>query len=383
MRKTVPAFSISVKNHFQGAICEILKNRQPGGSEALDKRRGGVAFQQKNEKESTRMKRILVILLASLMLFSFIACDDNTPTPPASEEPDTPVDPDTPTPEEPEDPVVPSDPISVRYPDGSYTVVKNVSNAEELTAALNALVPDTKIVLAAGTYDMKDSVMDDQFAGQGGWMFLVNEDDVAIVAENGAEVVIQSTDDIPNGALASQDMIAIVGDNVVLAGLTIGTRGSDNKAVDVIGNNATIDSCTFIDGAALYIAEYDQTSENVIDKVSVLYSTFEEGATVSLTSGVGGDIKVNDNMFKSGSALYLTGSRESGWNPVGIDVSRAEFARNSFEAGSQLRLAYEASDSEQNSSLAGFDASLVASNLGEPEVSTGAYGETIRFYTAK
>ena len=49
------------------------------------------------------MKRILVILLASLMLFSFIACDDNTPTPPASEEPDTPtVDPDTPTPEEPE-----------------------------------------------------------------------------------------------------------------------------------------------------------------------------------------------------------------------------------------------------------------------------------------
>ena len=326
------------------------------------------------------MKRILVILLASLMLFSFIACDDNTPTPPASEEPDTPVNPDTPTPEE---PVVPSDPISVRYPNEDYKVVVEVSNAEELTTALNALVPGTKIVLADGTYDMKDSVMGDQFAGQGGWMFLVNEDDVAIVAEDGAEVVIKSSDDIPNGALASQDMIAIVGDNVVLAGLTIGTRGSDNKAVDVIGNNATIDSCTFIDGAALYIAEFDQEPENVIDKVSVLYSTFEEGATVSLTSGVGGDIKVNDNMFKSGSALYLTGSRESGWNPVGIDVSRAEFARNSFEAGSQLRLAYEASDNEQNSSLAGFDASLVASNLGEPAESTGAYGETIRLYTAK
>ena len=50
------------------------------------------------------MKRILVILLASLMLFSFVACDDNTPTPPASEEPDTPtVDPDTPV-----DPDIPS-----------------------------------------------------------------------------------------------------------------------------------------------------------------------------------------------------------------------------------------------------------------------------------
>lgn len=36
------------------------------------------------------MKRVLVILLASLMLFAFIACDDNTPVPPAEEKSDTP-----------------------------------------------------------------------------------------------------------------------------------------------------------------------------------------------------------------------------------------------------------------------------------------------------
>ena len=39
------------------------------------------------------MKRLLVLLLASLMLFAFVACDDNTPDPPAVEEP-------TPTPAE-------------------------------------------------------------------------------------------------------------------------------------------------------------------------------------------------------------------------------------------------------------------------------------------
>ena len=51
----------------------------------LTRGRGGVAFQQK--KEMNLMKRLLVLLLASMMLFAFVACDDNTPNPPAAEEP--------------------------------------------------------------------------------------------------------------------------------------------------------------------------------------------------------------------------------------------------------------------------------------------------------
>ena len=302
------------------------------------------------------MKKIFAVLLAVMMLFTFVACENDTPD-------------------------VPDSSISERYPDADYTNVVKVTDAAGLTEALNNLEAGTKIVLAAGTYDMKDSKMTDQYAGQDGWMFLVNEENVAIVAEDDAEVTILSTDDTPNGALASQDMIAIVSDNIVLAGLRIGTRFSDNKAVDVIGNNVTIDTCTFIDGSALYIAEFDQADENNIDKVTVQYCTFEDGATVSFTSGVGGDIRFNDNTMKSGSALYLTGSRNSGWNPVGIDVSEADFSGNTFEAGAMLRIAYEADD-EQNTSLASFDASSVADNLGDAEESTGAYEETIKLYTA-
>lgn len=53
------------------------------------------------------MKRLLVLLLASLMLFAFVACDDNTPDPPAAEEPTpTPENPDKPNPDNP-DPDVP------------------------------------------------------------------------------------------------------------------------------------------------------------------------------------------------------------------------------------------------------------------------------------
>lgn len=303
------------------------------------------------------MKKISVMLLAMLMLFAFVACDNSAPE-------------------------VPEEPISERYPDADYTKVILVSTAAELTEALNSLQADTKIVLAAGTYDMKDSEMTDSYASQNGWMFLVNEDDVAIVAADDAEVTILANDETPNGALASQDMITIVSDNVVLAGLKIGTRYSDNKAIDVIGNNATIDSCTFIDGSALYIAEYDQNAENTIDKVTVKNSVFEEKATISITNGVSGDVKFTGNTMKNGSALYLTGSRNSGWNQVGIDVSAADFSGNSFEAGSMLRIAYEADDTDKNSSLISFDASAVADNLGEAEESTGSYGETIKLYTA-
>ena len=48
-------------------------------SDALDKRAGGGSLPA--EKEMNLMKRLLVLLLASMMLFAFVACDDNTPTP--------------------------------------------------------------------------------------------------------------------------------------------------------------------------------------------------------------------------------------------------------------------------------------------------------------
>lgn len=51
------------------------------------------------------MKRLLVLLLATLLLFGFVACDDNTPEPPAAEEPGTPIIPDTP--DNPGDPDMP------------------------------------------------------------------------------------------------------------------------------------------------------------------------------------------------------------------------------------------------------------------------------------
>ena len=85
----------------------------------LTRRRGGVAFQQK--KEMNLMKRLLVLLLASMMLFAFVACDDNTPDPPAAEEPTpTPENPDKPNPDNP-DPDVPEVCVHAKLIDTSIT----------------------------------------------------------------------------------------------------------------------------------------------------------------------------------------------------------------------------------------------------------------------
>ena len=67
------------------------------------------------------MKRLLVLLLASLMLFAFVACDDNTPDPPAAEEPTpTPENPDKPNPDNP-DPDVPEVCVHAKLIDTSIT----------------------------------------------------------------------------------------------------------------------------------------------------------------------------------------------------------------------------------------------------------------------
>ena len=67
------------------------------------------------------MKRLLVLLLASLMLFAFVACDDNTPDPPAAEEPTpTPEKPDKPNPDNP-DPDVPEVCVHAKLIDTSIT----------------------------------------------------------------------------------------------------------------------------------------------------------------------------------------------------------------------------------------------------------------------
>ena len=102
-----------------------------------------------------------------------------------------------------------------------------------------------------------------------------------------------------------------------------------------------------------------------------------------LCNGVDGTITIADNTFEEGSTLKITGYRDSGWNEMSVDLADAEFTDNTFETGSFFVISYDTNNTTLNSSLAAFDASTVADNLGSAVESAGAYGETNFTYTAK
>lgn len=93
------------------------------------------------------MKRILVILLASLILFAFIACDDNTPVPPVEEKPDTPVNPDTPTPE----PVVEDGSEAHPFRIETWSELKNIASLKSDGATTYVMIMND-INVPAGEY---------------------------------------------------------------------------------------------------------------------------------------------------------------------------------------------------------------------------------------
>lgn len=272
-------------------------------------------------------------------------------------------------------------PSSVTYPDIDYTNGKTtLSNADGVTTSLKTLQDSSKLVLSKGDYNMQKDT-ETTYGGQTGWLFYVGADNVAIVAADGAYVTIESDDATANGSWADQNLMTIAGDNAVLANLNIGTRVNKNKSVEVVGDNAIIDGCTFLEDAVLYFNSAENGTP--INNVTVKNCTFLNGAMLVLCNGVDGTITIADNTFKEGSTLKITGYRNSGWNEMSVDLADAVFAGNTFETGSSFVISYDETNTTLNGSLSAFDVSSVADNLGSAVESAGAYGETNFTYTAK
>ena len=250
-------------------------------------------------------------------------------------------------------------PASVTYPDSNYDSNQTLSNSSDVTNALKNLAEETKLTLSGGTYDMTDKTS--EYNGQTGWLFYVKEDNVAIVAADGEKATIESSDTTPSGAWASQNLMTIEGDNVVLAGLNIGTRAQEepNKSIEIFGNNAIIDSCIFEENAVLYFTE---NSEEV-NKLTVKNCKFLNNASLTICNGVGGEITIEGNKFEEGSTLRINGSLTTGWNDKSVDLSNAIFTDNIFESGSSVIIKYDESNTN-NDSIKNFDISSIADNLG-------------------
>ncbi len=138
----------------------------------------------------------------------------------------------------------------VLYGDYYYTVGMNAFSS--IQDALKAAQDGDTIYVYEGEYAVTaDTTW--MASGQTGWYLPITQNDLTIqgMDENGNPInakpdndtvlpIIYGSDYTPNGSWASQDLIAIFGDNVTIKGLEIMAKVEPNKTIEILGSNTTI-----------------------------------------------------------------------------------------------------------------------------------------------
>ena len=95
--------------------------------------------------------------------------------------------------------------------------------------------------------------------GQTGWYFPITANNITITGINNPTIYGKGF--TPNGNWASQDLIAIFGNNVTLNGLTLMPKVEPNKTIEVIGGSTTIENVTITPNTLTDQSEYNNISD--------------------------------------------------------------------------------------------------------------------------
>ena len=270
------------------------------------------------------MKKILVSLLAAMMLFSFVACDDSLN----------------------DGSGIPDDAIYVE-------------SVEGLADALNGQQDGTFIVLRAGTYDVSEIETAVEAGNYSNFFIPVVKDNVTIMAEPGADVSIsvgESAD--PVGNWDTQSIVVVIGDNAKISGIDFSVRNTEGyagKTIEVVGSGCTVEDCTFASGvnsgilvdSVKYIAD---VAAEAVSGVTVKDCVFESGSWLDLAGEVNGDIIFDRNTFEDGASMGLHGYINGSWNGK-IDLSSLSASGNVFKAGSCI---YVHAQDDKGTGITGF-----------------------------
>ncbi len=255
-----------------------------------------------------------------------------------------------------------------------------VSNITEFKNAIMNLEDKTVIIMQAGTYEYGatmttvktvPSAWSDAQAWANQVPFCILNNDVAIIGDG--KVRIQAT-----GYSSSAGLFGILGNNVMLQNLSIGTIGG-GKSVEVIAEGGTIiNSCT-LDGD-IYVdgKKYANTNSNMPQVKDIIIGSNTFNRYLTLTNGVSGNIAILNNTFSSTGKFNLLGIRDSGWNFYGVDLSNMQLKGNKFEAGSVLYF-----KDKYSSNIEQYKSYINPSSLGFTNyaTSTDSYGATVHTYT--
>lgn len=166
---------------------------------------------------------------------------------------------------------------------------RSVRTEEELKKALD----DSRvkrIILQNGTYDFSPGTV--SLGGQTGWILPINRE-VIIQGEDEKKVIIKSTTHIPNGSLASQNLITIFADNVTLENLTLVCKTEINKVIEVLGSHVTLRNITCLPPEKETFAGSVYFSKPDVGVVTLENLTLDKGR-ITFTGAQKGTVKMKD-----------------------------------------------------------------------------------------
>lgn len=184
--------------------------------------------------------------------------------------------------------------ITVKYEDQSYqyhiyVADKIVSSAKELREALKNQKDGEHIALKSGTYDL-DRDNEVSYQDQTGYYFLVTANNVTFKGFGSA--IITSSVESENGALASQNLVTVAGNNTTFDELTFACKNEPNKVIEIIGKDTTIKNVKIEPrkgskfAGSIYLST--NSGNTVIDNVTLKYGR------ISTTGGAGSTLELKN-----------------------------------------------------------------------------------------
>jgi hypothetical protein len=215
---------------------------------------------------------------------------------------------------------------------GAASSVIEINNIAELSSAINGQADGQVWNIHTGLYDLSPAFSATPFDSQPGWYFPITASDLTINGD--IDTILTSSVVSPNGAWASQNLITIFGDNVTLNGLTITPKVSENKTVEVLGQNVKIVNCLFdfnsiaagassSYGGSLYL----NGQGGSLGDIEIINNSFD-GQGIVVDSVTGGTVQITGNEFNS-YPYYAVGNQT--WtSPATLEMTDVYLSGNSF-----------------------------------------------------
>lgn len=152
-----------------------------------------------------------------------------------------------------------------------------ISNVSELRDAIENQADGQTWTIEPGTYGLSpfNTIT---AGGQTGWYFPITADDLTI---NGVgNPTIYGTGFTPNGSWATQDLVAVFGDNVTIDGFNFMPKVQPNKTIEVLGDDFTLRNTVIAPNTLTDPAEYNSISSDYKEWGGSLYFNHEGNHTI-------------------------------------------------------------------------------------------------------